>query len=154
MGYIQNWVVTISAVTMVIAIVAVIVPKNSAGRAVMLCGGIIMTAVLVLPLKNIGVYESGEVDNGFLTEIRKSADKALESNEKISADIIESRFGEYILKRAEQEGISCTAKVSCDNGIPVSAVITTESERIDDISGMISKELGIASENQIFICEV
>ncbi len=151
MGYISNWVRSIATVTMMMAAVTVLTPKNTAGRAAMLCGSILLTAVLVSPIKTFDIEAVSEYDRKFELEIEKRAEAISREGEKVKETIIEENLRTYILQRAKQFGISCDIAVACRDGMP--HLVTVRLKRKEDrerISEILTEECGIAKENQIF----
>ena len=144
MGFIRSWVGSIAAATMLLSVIAALVPKTSAKRAVMLCGSVIMTAVIISPIKNF----DSEVLCGYGEEYAKTAETMaaalFEENENLSAGIIEKNLGAYILERADSMGIECGVDVKCTGKTPQSATVRVAT--IGDgamLSDMIKTECGI-----------
>ena len=144
MNFIRDWVGSIAAVTMLLSVISALVPKTAAKRAVMLCGSIIMTAVLVSPIKSL---DSGEV-LAYGGKYGKMAQEMAESlqaeNEKLSVGIIEVNLRAYILQRADSMGIECGVDVKCEGTTPerVTARVTAVEDGVA-IADMIKSECGI-----------
>ena len=79
-----------------------------------------------------------------------------EERDQTMKTIIEREFAAYIVDKAAQMGVECTAQVTCEleeNGVflPQSAVLqgTFSSEQREEMAGVLEEELGIAREQQI-----
>ncbi|MBQ2839984.1 MAG: hypothetical protein IJE70_01405 [Oscillospiraceae bacterium] len=144
MSFIRDWVGSIAAATMLLSVISALVPKTSAKRAVMLCGSIIMTAVLISPINS---FDSGAV-LGYGEKYGKTVEEMAETlrreNEKLSSSIIEKNLGAYILQRADSMGVECMVDVKCTGTTPQGVTVKVESVR-DGIalSDMIKEEFGI-----------
>lgn len=149
--YISGFVKSVATVTMIMAAVTVITPKNAAGRAAMLCGSIILTAVLVSPIKSFDTSFLSEYDKRIEVEIEKKAKNISEKGEELKENIIEENLRTYILQRTKQFGIVCDVRVLCLEGVPHS--VSVELKRDEDkekVSQILTEECGIAEENQTF----
>ena len=142
---------SVATATMIMAAVTVITPKNAAGRAAMLCGSIILTAVLVSPIKSFDTSFLSEYDKRIEVEIEKKAKNISEKGEELKENIIEENLRTYILQRTKQFGIVCDVRVLCLEGVPHS--VSVELKRDEDkekVSQILTEECGIAEENQTF----
>lgn len=155
MEFIRNWVVSIAAATMIISIAAALCPKNAAGRAVMLCGSLIMTAVLISPLKSFDVSVLSEYGARYEREIEERSRRLNEENETLRKNIIEENTRAYILQRAESMGVSCDVRIICKDDIPYSAYIQAPDKvKAYAVSELIEAECGIPAARQTFKIEV
>lgn len=144
----------IAAVTMIMAVVSVLTPKNSAGRAVMLCGSIIMMVVLVSPFKKLDVSALSDYSARFEKEIEHRAEQVRRQNEKLRKNIIEENTRAYILQRAEAMGISCDLNIECCGDVPHTAVVSVKNKDVvPAVSELLEREVGIPSVRQTFKIE-
>ena len=149
--YVSGFVKSVAAVTMIMAAVTVITPKNAAGRAAMLCGSILLTVVLVSPIKSFDISFLSQYDKKIEVEIEGRAENILNKGEELKEGIIEENLRTYILQRANQFGILCDAKVFCLEGVPHSvSVRVKKNEDKERVSRILTEECGIAKENQTF----
>ncbi len=152
--FIRSWVSAIAAVTMMMAVVSVLTPKNSAGRAVMLCGSIIMMVVLVSPIKKLDVSALSGYGARFQKEIEFRAEQVSRQNEKLRKDIIEENTRAYILQRAESMGISCDLDIECYDDVPYTAVVSVKNKDVvPAVSMLLERDVGIPSARQTFKIE-
>ncbi|MBE6911052.1 MAG: hypothetical protein IJO61_09085 [Oscillospiraceae bacterium] len=151
MGYVKGFVGAVATVTMIMAIVAVVTPKNAAGRAAMLCGSILLMTVLVSPMKELDPALFSEYDRKIESEIETKAEMMRQKSERLKESIIEENLRTYIFKRAEQFGIRCDAQPEYFNGEVCSVTVKLENEKdVEKVSQILVEECGIAKENQTF----
>lgn len=148
---IGRWIYSVATVTMIMAVITVITPKNTAGRAAMLCASIAFTAVLVSPIKAFDVSGLSEYERNFRSEIDGKSKEIEVQSLQARENIIEENLRAYILQRAKQFGISCDAEVQCIDGTPrfVAVVLRNEKDR-EKVSEILLEECGIEKENQSF----
>ncbi len=150
-GYVSGFVHSVATVTMIMAAVSVITPKNAAGRAAMLCGSILLTVVLLSPIKGFDTSALSEYDKKIEVEIDGRAESILQKGEELKEDIIEENLRAYILQRTKQFGIYCDAEVLCLEGMPDSVRVKLKREEDKEkVSQILTEECGIAKEKQMF----
>ena len=149
--YVSGFVKSVATVTMIMAAITVITPKNAAGRAAMLCGSILLTTVLVSPIKAFDASVLSEYDKRIEVEIEGRAKNISQKGGELKENIIEQNLRTYILQRTKQFGIFCDAKVLCLDGVPYTASVKLErKEDREKVSQILTEECGIAKENQTF----
>ena len=100
MEYVKGFVGTVATVTMIMAIVSVVTPKNAPGRAAMLCGSILLMTALISPMKEFDPDLFSEYDKKIESEIGMRAESMRQKSEKLKESIIEENLRTYIFKRA------------------------------------------------------
>lgn len=149
MQFVQDWVTSIAAVTLIVSVIAALCPKNAAGRAVSLASTLLMTATLLSPISRVDVSAlSGEMQK-YSREAEQRYERLLGEQQNIRDRLIEENVRAYILQRAESEGIECDITVQCKDGVPDSACITAGGDKeLVAASELVEKELGIAKARQ------
>jgi len=150
LSLLNGWVISIAGITMIASVAKIFCPQNSAGKVVGACSAIILTAVLLQPVKNIDLNDLNEYfpQSEYITEKRFLT--LQQENEKIREAIIIDETESYILQRAAEIGVECDVTVKCRENIPYSVNIRTEDrEAADKISEIIKIECGIPKERQI-----
>ncbi|MBR3910383.1 MAG: hypothetical protein IKJ54_03720 [Anaerotignum sp.] len=141
MENIRGWIGSVAAVMMIMAAVSAICPKNSAGRIVALCGSLILTAVLITPLKSFDVALFEQYAESYVRGLEEKGARLKEENEMLRDDIIEKNLRAYILERADMMGIDCDVRVESRNGVPHSAEICVKDKaKAYAVKEMIKKE--------------
>ncbi|MBR5543429.1 MAG: hypothetical protein IKU65_04970 [Oscillospiraceae bacterium] len=141
MAEIRSWVVGVCAVALASAVIAAIVPKNSPGRIAAMYVGMLMTAVIISPIKTLDTYKLSGYMSDIQYELSECAEKSEEKMRQLTDNIIEDRVEAYILERSKTE---CEVEVLCKDGVLCSASVsgTSESE-VKKVSEMINRECGI-----------
>lgn len=155
MEFIRGWVISIATATLIISVAAALCPKNTAGRTVMMCGSLIMTAVLISPLKGFDTSLLNEYGEQYEREIEVKSEKLRLQNEELRQDIIEENLRAYILQRAKTMEIECDVQISCKGDLPYSAYVdVADEEKALELSRLIESECGIPKARQTFKREV
>ena len=152
MGVLNGWVVSIASVTMIMAVILAITPKNAPGKAVALCGSIILTVTVIAPLRNINVEKLSYLGEEYGAEIAERARNFQSTNEKIQLEVIEEKLRAYILSGNEKVR---DVTVSCESADSISAevVIRSEEDKMEIVDFLI-KECGLRADKIHFIQEV
>lgn len=149
MQFVQNWITSIAAVTLIVSVIGALCPKNAAGRAVTLASLLLMTATLLSPISRVDVSALSDEMEKYSHEAEKRYEKLLDEQENIKEKLIEENTRAYILQRAESSGIECDITVQCKDGAPHTVYITAENEtELVAASELVEKELGISREYQ------
>ncbi len=113
---ISNYIYSVSSMAIVASVIAILLPKNTAGRISIMSVGIIMTAVVVSPIKAI----DGQSIAGYMEEIEGQISEhtrgVSEKNQKICDEIIGDKVRAYILQRSNEEGIRCDVSIKYESG--------------------------------------
>lgn len=150
MQFVQNWVMSIAAVTLIVSVITALCPKNAAGRAVSLASCLLMTATLLSPISRVDVSALSDEMEKYSLEAEQRYEKLLDEQENIKEKLIEENTRAYILQRAESSGIECDITVQCKEGTPYTVYITAENDaELIAASELVEKELGIARERQL-----
>lgn len=149
MQFVQNWITSIAAVTLIVSVIGALCPKNAAGRAVTLASCLLMTAALLSPISRVDVSALSDEMEKYSRGAEQRYEKLLDEQENIKEKLIEENTRAYILQRAESTGIECDITVQCKDGVPHTAYITAENEtELVAASELVEKELGISREHQ------
>ena len=144
MEKIRTFVSAVCAVAMIGAIVGALVPKNSSGKISIMCVGIIMMAVIISPIKNVGKNIFSDYTEDIEYELSKKLENTAEENQKIYDNIIEERIEAYILQRSKEENIVCEVSVVCKNGeVTLARIVGETAEDIKKASQIATSECGI-----------
>ena len=149
MQFVQNWVTSIAAVTLIVSVITALCPKNAAGRAVSLASCLLMTATLLSPISRIDVSALSDEMKKYSREAEGRYEKLIDEQENIKEKLIEENVRAYILQRAESLGIECDITIECKDGEPDIAYITAENDaELIAASELVEKELGVERQRQ------
>lgn len=150
MQFVQNWVTSIAAVTLIVSVITALCPKNAAGRTVVLASCLLMTATLLSPISRVDVSQLSDEMEKYSRDSEQRYKKLLGEQENIKEKLIEENVCAYILQRAESLGIECDISIQCKDGVPYSAYITAENDaEFLAASELVEKELGISRERRV-----
>lgn len=151
MEAVKAWVVSVSAATMIVAVLNAIAPKNSAGKVIGFTGAVIIMSVLLSPVKSLDSDMLKDYSDKYGAELERKMEDVSEEKEKLINDNIEQGINAYILQRAESIGVSCDVSVSCVDGLPHTVSVWTDSGgKNESLSEVISAECGIPKERQTY----
>lgn len=160
MGAVRSWLLAVISVSLLCAVAGALMPQGAVKRVGRLVCGLVLLAAILSPLAELDVEAGQRWLNSYLdsvdlreTELRETVNSQL----KI---IIEQKYAAYIVDKAAQLGLSCSARVECretEEGLylPIRAEVTgswTVSAQ-GRLSQILSEELGIPIQSQIYINE-
>lgn len=148
MEWIRSWIAGISAVVLIVSVISVIAPKNTAGRVVSMLGSILVLVAFVLPvldLEALSLIDAGEA-------YKETVSEKIEKTEKETADIkdgiIKNKLTAYVLDKAKTEESECKVNIEVRDGAVVSATLVSGKKDVSErVSEILVKELGVAKES-------
>ncbi len=153
MAAVREWLLSVAAVTVLLAAVRQLTGGGTVGKAASFLGGLLLLAALLQPLPGLDMGQLERAAAEMRQELeRESGRMAAESGEELTA-LIESRTAAYISEQAAEMGLRVTADVETEPGpegipVPVSAVL--RGERSAPLEGWMERELGIPAERQVW----
>lgn len=157
MSALKEWIMGITCVSVLLAAAQCLMPEGTVRKIGNLAGGLLLLLGLAAPITKLDMeglslaltkYRVMETDSAALLELE---------NTRLLKKVIEEQTAAYILDKAAEIGVECTAEVSyeySDTGeaYPVAVTIwgdlTDEEER--KLSRIIESDLAILRENQIY----
>lgn len=151
------WLVSILAVSLVCALADTMMPNGPVKRVGRLVCGLVLVAAILSPLAELDVG-AGErwLEDYFAgldrreTELREQVDDGMKT-------IIEQEYAAYIVDKAAQLGLSCSARVECraeEEGLylPVRIEVTgpVGPEGQAELARVLETELGVPPEGQTY----
>lgn len=157
MEEIQRWILSVTALSVLIAICQALMPPGAVKRASRLSCGLLLFLALVRPLL-LADYDKLTETLGELSApaTGEETTELLTASEALTVSLIEEQASAYIQDKAEETGISCTVSVTCGGGelaAPQAVLVTgtlSEEQREQLVSW--ASELGIDA-NQVTIQE-
>ena len=156
MEWLGNWPIGVTAAALLCALADSLMPEGSVRRVGRLALGLVMLAAVLRPLVQIEAVSPAELWSDYQAQTAQEQQRLEEERDQTMKTIIEREFAAYIVDKAAQMGVECTAQVTCEleeNGVflPQSAVLqgTFSSEQREEMAGVLEEELGIAREQQI-----
>lgn len=150
MEQLKEWIFTIIAAAICLAILGAFVPKGAIRSIAKMTGGLVMFLVVLRPLT--GNMLPGELEA--FENCRENVDEQIEHYRQgylqEMETIIAQRTGAYISEKAEQLGIACEIQVKTEvkDEIPVPSSVTLHAPREERLARWIEQEIGIGEEAQ------
>ncbi len=145
---ISLWIAGISAVALMVSVISVIAPKNSAGRAASMLGSILVLIALVSPLFDFEASQILGIGRGYEEEISKRIEETEKKTTDVKNDIIKNRLTAYVLEKAKTDESECKLSMEIQDGeIKSATVASRESAVAERVSEVLEGELGIARES-------
>ena len=149
----KNYVISILACAIICSIAcSVFDNKSSTGRIIKILTGILMTATILIPLKNFDSYNISGFFNSASMEANEYVEEGKKDFRNNVTDIIKSRTEAYILDKAKsmELDISVEVELSDENSVPCGIKVTGSVAPYEKniLSDYIEETLGIPKENQ------
>lgn len=157
MDAMKEWIISLTAVSILVSAILAITPEGAAKRTVRLAGGLILFLVLIKPLKELDAGDIAFYNMQYRTEYEKYEEKLIEKNSSMVKTIIEDKVRTYILQKAEALGLECDAEVIARTGkdgypypdrIIFHVAAGQDDAMIEKLSYIAASELGVTEENQ------
>ncbi len=155
MEALRQYVISVTAAAIVVAIFTALFDKNSGtGKMVRLIGNLMLTLVVVGPLVHMNFDNSSMLSAFSSQEIAAAVGQGEKLAKDETASIIKSRTEAYILDKATSLAAVISAEVTIgENGYPSSVVIKGNLSPAAKmrLQNMLETDLGISKENQVWI---
>lgn len=160
MGAVRGWLLGLIGVSLVCALADALMPKGAVRRVGKLVCGLALILTVLTPLVKLNLDAGQRWLEGCLAEAEQremELEQAVDNQMKI---IIERDCAAYIVDKAAQWNVSCSAAVECERSeeglyLPVRAEITgrfSEEERVW-LAEAIAQDLGIPAQAQFYMEE-
>ncbi|MBR3848813.1 MAG: hypothetical protein IKM21_05940 [Oscillospiraceae bacterium] len=144
----SSWIAGISAVALIVSVISVVAPKNSAGRVVTMLGSILVLVAFVLPVLDFEALRLIGVGEAYEEKISEQIEKAEKETDEIKNNIIKEKLTAYVLDKAKTDENECKVDIKIQDGAAMSAIVECGERNISErVSEILEKELGIAKES-------
>lgn len=149
----KNYVISIVACAIICSIACSLFDsKGSTGKMIKILTGILMTATILIPLKNFDSYKISGYFNFASMEANEYVEEGKKDFRNNVNDIIKSQTEAYILDKANsmELDISVEVELSDENSVPCGIRVTGSVAPYEKniLSDYIEETLGIPKENQ------
>ncbi len=152
---ISSWIAGISAVALMVSVISVIAPKNSAGRVASMLGSILVLVALVSPVFDFEASEIIGVGKAYEESVSERVAEASVRSGEVKNNIIQERLASYVLEEADADENVCKLNIVLDGEIPVSAIVkSSDKTSAERVSKVLEDDLGIPKEAQEIKIEV
>lgn len=151
----SNWLIGITCAALLAAVARSLMPAGAVRQVGNLICALLLLFAVLKPLK-LNVDLDGTIGD-ITSQIQKREQELEKKSGQILKTLIEQESGAYIVDKAAQLGVVCSAQVSCAFGaggvwlparVRISGQFTPEQRRT--MEEMISAELGIEASEQEF----
>lgn len=157
---IRGWLLGLISLCLLCALADALMPRGPAKGAGRLVCGLALLCALLGPLPELRLEEGRAWLEGYFRSLEQE-EQALE--EQVNAGtkaIIEETYAAYIVDKAKEEGIVCTARVTCREGedgllVPGLVELTGSFTRQEQslLTGIITEELQVPAGQQVYYSE-
>lgn len=147
----RQWIISLTALCMLLALLRVLVPGGTMSRVATFVGGLVLLAALARPLSELGAVRLALPD--YAGEIERLQWQLEEENEAALSDGIAERTEAYISDKAASMGLAGACRVETrtgEDGIPLPWSVELEMPRSAELAAWIEEELDIPSERQVW----
>ena len=150
------WLVSLLSVSLLCALADALMPRGAVRQVGRLVCGLVVAATALSPLVRLDL-EAGErwLEDYFTGLEKRETELREEVNEGVRP-IIEAQYAAYIVDKAAQQGLTCSARVVCragENGLylPVRVEVSgADSPQARAVLSDILQELGVPAEGQTY----
>ena len=150
MGAVRGWLMAVISVSLLCAIAGALMPQGAVRRVGRLVCGLVLLAAILCPLAGLDVEAGQRWLDGYLSGIDWEEARLREEINSQMKPIIEQEYAAYIVDKAAQLGLDCSAQVECRESeeglyLPGRAEVRgnlSEEDRAQ-LLRMISEDLGI-----------
>lgn len=158
METVRSWLTAVIAVSLLCALADALMPSGAVRRVGRLACGLVLAAAILSPLVRLDVAESQRWLEDYFDSLRLREEELQNQVDNQMKIIIEGECAAYIVDKAAQLGLTCTARVTCQEGsdglyLPVRAEVAgaPEGAARERLAQAISEELGIPVSEQIYM---
>ena len=160
MAGLRGWLLALVAASLICALADALMPKGAVKRVGRLVCGLVLASAILSPLAGLDV-ESGQswLERHLASVELQRAELEEEVNGQMKV-IIEQEYAAYIVDKAAQLGLDCTARVECErseDGVYLPA--RTETSGLwtagaqEKLIRVIETDLGVPRERQLYVEE-
>ncbi|MGE4277136.1 MAG: hypothetical protein AB7E30_08160 [Lawsonibacter sp.] len=160
MDGVREWLLAIIAASILCALADSIMLSGAVKRVGRLVCGMVLLCVVLTPVSRLELNDGKGWLEDYLAELEVQKTELNEQVNEGMKTIIETRYAAYIVDKAEELGLTCTARVSCrvgEDGLYVPdevqvAGICSDVEQ-SRLTQMIQEDLGVPLERQVYYIE-
>ena len=153
MGALREWLTSLVAVSMLLAVAQTLIPEGSIRKIASFTGGLILLAALLQPVLGADLSRLDLHLEDYEQAIESRQEELAAAGETELAAIIEDRTAAYISDKADALGLTVRVQVrtkSGDDGVPVPWQAELWGQRSPALAAYMEEELGIPGERQVW----
>ena len=157
-GAVRSWLLAVTAVSLLCALAGALMPKGPVERVGRLVCGLVMLAAVLSPLARPDLGEGQRWLEDYLAAVgQREAELTQEVDDQMKT-IIEGEYAAYIVDKAAQLGLTCSARVECraeEKGLylPVRAEVSgaLDGAGRSRLAQILAQDLGIPEAEQFYM---
>lgn len=157
MEVVRAWLLSLIAVSLLCASAGALMPKGAVRQVGRLVCGLVMLAAILSPVARLDAAEGWRWLAGYFASVEQRRAGLEETVNNQMKHIIEGEYAAYIVDKAAELGLTCTAQVECQRSaeglyLPVRTEVTgmlTEDIRIQLVR-TIAEDLGVPERAQVY----
>ena len=154
---VRAWLLSLIAVSLLCASAGALMPKGAVRQVGRLVCGLVMLAAILSPVARLDAAEGRRWLAGYFASVEQRRAGLEETVNNQMKHIIEGEYAAYIVDKAAELGLTCTAQVECQRSaeglyLPVRTEVTgmlTEDIRIQLVR-TIAEDLGVPERAQVY----
>lgn len=151
MEQIREWLTSVIAVSMLLSLVQMLIPKGSVEKTASFAGGLLLLLALLRPLLRMDMGEILPQTDGGRQTAAQLQEELTETTENLLEQCIAERTETYILDQAAALEAEVSVRVRTERspeGIPMPAAVELTGAYEPGLERYIAEELGISAERQ------
>ena len=157
MEVVRAWLLSLIAVSLLCASAGALMPKGAVRQVGRLVCGLVMLAAILSPVARLDAAEGRRWLAGYFASVEQRRAGLEETVNNQMKHIIEGEYPAYVVDKAAELGLTCTAQVECQRSaeglyLPVRTEVTgmlTEDIRIQLVR-TIAEDLGVPERAQVY----
>ena len=157
MGAVGRWLTAVISVSLLCAMAGALMPQGAVKQVGRLVCGLVLLAAILSPLRELDVDAGRRWLDSYLDSTGQWEAALKETVNRQMKTIIEEECAAYIVDKAAELGLDCTARVECrlsDDGLYLPVRTEVAGPMTADVQGMlrriISENLGVPDTEQIY----
>ena len=156
MELLRAWLTGITAAAILCALANSLMPEGAVRRVGKLACGLVMLSAILRPLVEVEALSPGDLLEDYQAQAAVQTQELEEGRNTALKSIIEQEFAAYIVDKAAELGLSCTAQVTCQlegevylpSRVQLDGVL--EEGQRERLTQIIWEELGVPPEEQVY----
>ena len=160
MDGVRTWLLGVISASLLCALADCLMPSGAVKRVGRLVCGLVLLCAVLSPVPGLDLEGGGAWLEGYFSDLdTRRGELEQQVNEGMKV-IIEEKCAAYIVDKAAQLGLSCTARVECRVG--EDGLFVPERTRVDGrftdveqsrLTQLVSEDLGVPPERQAYYSE-
>jgi len=158
MGVLRSWLLAVVSVSLLCAVADALMPPGAVRRVGRLVCGLVLIGAILSPLAELDVDSGQRWLDGYFASVQTREAELEETVNSQMKVIIEGECAAYIVDKAAQLGLDCTARVECqasEDGLylpartEVTGPMTADTQK--KLIQIIAEDLGVPAQSQIYV---